>query len=195
MQLQIDQVISLARSLPRDDGRGQLLCCGLQCRPSSRAIRPEGTGQSLKAVNTLPVRTLMFRGQVTTGKWPSDACGQATTPPGPPAPAWPSCTHRPPNQPPPPLCSVLLLPTQRTTPTTMLRGLPVPRSQRRRSSPKITLHPKAGDPHPTDGRWGFPDSFLDAPLPPPGALPAPCLSSSPVSQRFLLWAPRPRGHE
>lgn len=61
------------------------------------------------------------------------------------------------------------------------------------------LHPIAGDPDPTDGRRGFPDGFLDAAPPPLGALPAPSLFSSPAtltaSRRFLIWAPRPRGHE
>lgn len=102
-------------------GRGQLLCRGLQCGPSSRAIRPEATGQSLKAVNTLPVRTLRFRGQVTTKERSSDACGQATTPPGPLAPTGlPKLL--------PSLCSVLLLHPEAHSHHHAV-GLPVPRSQ------------------------------------------------------------------
>ena len=46
-------------------------------------------------------------------------------------------------------------------------------------------HPIAGDPDPTDGRWGFPDSFLDTAPPTPGGSvrPLPLLLSS-YAHRF-----------
>lgn len=59
-------------------------------------------------------------------------------------------------------------------------------------------HPITRDPKPTDGRWGFPNGFLDAAPPPLGALPTPSLFSPAVftaSWKFLIWAPWPRGHE
>lgn len=56
-------------------------------------------------------------------------------------------------------------------------------------------HPITGDPNPTDGRWGFPDGFLDARLHPYRTLPTHSLFSSYVPRfirKFLVWAPWPR---